>query len=1028
MAYFVDPNGKLFEADPSEQKALEAQGFRAAGRDDLVKHNEGVEYEQKSLLGKAGDVAVSGLQGIARASMAPGMAIESAITGKPAISPRHPDSAFTESVFSPEAQARKERHPFTAGTGEAVPTILAGGALGGAAAGGALTLPTAGGILVGESALSGVSQEAVDSVTAKRDFSAKAALMNGGVDLALGTLTFGLAHGGPLSAARRRAAGSAEAGVPTRNLLAELDPGEVPEAIGAQRRARSAGAAGAANAPYQAPKARAADVAGDAANDVEPFADDVWEGAQKAWKQGQETASVDDARFLAEPANRDKLTELAAMNTADNLDIGRKVLRDDASLAAKNADIARFADEWTPEQVAAKRQWVDETVAGDAEKLLTHIDETRRAAGDVQAGRAGARAGGAGAVDAGGIDNAIGRTLRSGLDRVRRAEGAEQAIAIDGLKRSVGGLVGDIRTSRNIDDATKKERTKLLTDFYGTLQQGLEREELFGKLGPLQKSTNEAVTRLIEPWRMIEGKLSDRLDDTWSEVGQRAINRETQAAKVATVLRSGPLEQREFLRHLSDGLQAADDLIAARQAHGITDVADLQIAKRAFQEIRNDVQLGRVLGVAEAKAGQARPGFGEMLTDAAISGVAGRIPVVGGVAGRAGKEFLERFGKAPELPKAGPLGAALDNRLKAYSRLQDLQDPAISQRLPEWLQGALRGKGGQVAGVAAALGTGALLAPGEAGAAELLPDQQRARDDFSAQLAVMPPDQQATQIRTAEAFARIQRRTEQRVKGAVSDLFALAKNPRAKPAHRSPEARAIDARALELDVPRHMARFMGGHDDPVDAFRERAETIRKAAADPARLAASMAENLGDLPTQQPEIFATMVGHTAATVEYLSATMPGVAGKSALDPEGYPPTFEEISEWAARFVGAFHPLDSLDDLASNDLQPEQMEAVLALWPEGYAMFQTTAMGEIHELSRQKRPIPLEALEQIDGALDLDGAGEPTLSSAMADLIRQASAKEAERMQQQQAQSAQPAPMVSQSPSRLASSSLASLHAE
>ncbi len=308
----------------------------------------------------------------------------------------------------------------------------------------------------------------------------------------------------------------------------------------------------------------------------------------------------------------------------------------------------------------------------------------------------------------------------------------------------------------------------------------------------------------------------------------------------------------------------------------------------------------------------------------------------------------------------------------------------------------------------------------------MLPEQQQARDELSQRLSTLPPDQQASALRSADSFARIQQRTEQRVQGSVKDLFALAKDPKAQPRYQSPKAREIDKRSADLDVPRHLARFMGKHDDPVDAWKEKAELLNSVTADPSKLAAHMAQNLGDLPQHQPEMFASMVGQTMATVEYLHGLMPVPSGQSALDPKGYPPTFEEISDWAGHWVGAVHPLDSLDDLASNQLVPQQVDAVQALWPEGYQMFQTAAMGQIHELAQSKGVIPREALEQIDSALNLDGAGEQTLSSAFADLLKKATAADAQKLQAE-ASKPQP-PMQSQGPSRLASSSLGSLHQE
>jgi hypothetical protein len=343
------------------------------------------------------------------------------------------------------------------------------------------------------------------------------------------------------------------------------------------------------------------------------------------------------------------------------------------------------------------------------------------------------------------------------------------------------------------------------------------------------------------------------------------------------------------------------------------------------------------------------------------------------------------------------------------------------------LGGALGGLStGKVAGVGGLLGAGALLASGEAQAATELPEQTQARQAMAAQLDGLDPDQAAVQVRTAEALARINQRVDTRVKGAVTDLFAIARDPKAPPPHRTPEARAIDRRARELDVPRAVARFMGRRDDPVQAWQDKRDMLTSVVQDPTKLAARMAENLGDLPTQQPEIFAKMVGQTMATVEYLHDKLPGASGKSALDPGGFPPSFEEITEFSGHWVGALYPLDSLDDLSTNELLPEQMEAVQALWPDGYARFQSAAMAQIHELSQAGHAIPLEALEQIDSALDLDGAGEPALSSAMAGLIRQAEQSEQQRLEQEQAKMPPPpGPTISQGPERLASSALGSI---
>lgn len=396
----------------------------------------------------------------------------------------------------------------------------------------------------------------------------------------------------------------------------------------------------------------------------------------------------------------------------------------------------------------------------------------------------------------------------------------------------------------------------------------------------------------------------------------------------------------------------------------------------------------------------------------------------------------DALSRSKEPMTKGQLGEALGRRGTAEWEVEQLQKQGLIRPIspeehaqhPAWsvetrYAPVFPGGGKAAVGLAVAGGAGALLASQNAGAAELLPDQQKARDEYQQRLSQMGPDEQAASLQAAETFARLQQRTTSRVESAVDALFSPAKGRDVGQRSLSRAQREIDAKAEKHGVSRATARFMGKTaDDLVSAWQDKSALVSKAVGDPMGLARVMAQNMGDLPHAEPEVFGKMVAQTLSVLSYLHDTMPTPSGKSVFDPQGYPPTDNEIQEWAARWSGALHPLDALDDLAVNDVQPETMEAVESQWPDAKAMFQQAAFKHIHELGQRGKAIPFDALEQLDRALDLGGAGEPLLSPDFAAIVTQARAQS-----DQQAQSKPPPqPIQSKEPERMTSSALATLH--
>jgi hypothetical protein len=1037
MPYFVNPAGEIFEADAKDARDLEAQGLKPASSEDITKHNESVAYEQKSLAGKAGDVATAGLQGVARGAMAPGLALQHAITGAmPAPEAGRAESALGESVFGPEAVARKERHPFTAMAGESVPTMLAAAATGGlaaapeAAAGGAARLGLVPGLaaLGGESATFGLSQEAVDAVTEKRDFSARAAGMNGLVNLAFGAVGMGLARGaGRLLGGEAGAAGrvarelggegagaAAEAGAtatPTvkRNWLGQIDKGTVPEAP-APGELRSVGAAGG------------------------NFDDSAAAKAIRELKDGKVKPGP-----IAEAAP--KMREHLASEGARSLDLIDEVLHDDATLGTKHADFIEGAKAFTPEQIAAQDEFAIGTRAA-GEKLANALADTEHA---------------------GGLGTAAREEIAKGLQRVAEADTpGERNVALDHYKRGLDSLVNRISRGGGaaVDNLTRDKLVQQVLAHADAVRAGLQDEHVFGANGALQQAENEAHKALIDPLKRIQKRLYEVTGKEFGRTGIGAIERRADPDALLRIFNDPRFGGENFQKDLRDALEAAQMRGEAREGFGTFKLARMPELRRAIEDLKSDFNTAQVLQFAEERAGGGGHGAAGASAGANIAAsvamhgaeaatlshgfASGRVlrPMQGQLAHNidsAARKLL-RLPEA-ELAKQGTaMREILDRYAKRVRNVDQLKDAAHEAGLPGPLRSLLRKAGAPIAaGGVAALGAG-LAGEGQAGAAEL-PAQRQNREAVDAQLRALSPAEQAVHARTAEAFARITQQTDVKVRSAVDELFRTATEPAARGRTLPKEQRALDQRAEALGVSRPMARFLGRKtDDPIDAWEAKSRTLSAIMADPTRLAQTMAENLGDLPSHQPEMFTAIVAQATQVASYLHQTMPQASGKSLFDPDGYPPSDSEINEWAGRWVGALHPLEALDDLARNDVLPEQMEAVQAMWPEAYELFQQSALRHIHELGQSGKLVPMDALVQLDSALALGGAGEPLLGPEMASLVRQA---ESQAGQQKGGAAAPgspggpsgasngggpPVPIRSKEPARLASASLNSLHAE
>lgn len=1036
MPIFIDPRtGEKFANVPDEEAERARREFGLVTPEEYA-------LEQRPFSEKAAETLETGVEGTLRGLEQLGSAADAVI---PDVLPDPPEAkagreAARAGLYGPEAAARRQRHPIASAIGEGLPIAAGGAGLGMAGTGvrGAL------GALALESGASGVSQEAIDATMEKRDFSAKAAAANGLTELAFGALFYGAgrALGGASSVADE-----AVPGVPgPRNLLDEIDPGTVPPPM-RQRPARSVGAAAGSTGDTMSRSDVARYI-----RDEDEIIDDLQTIAGGGPGERGAFQTFNDA-FAESMNNRVKRADFDAAEAAMAPEARAALGAEIDTIADDLESVAATLDARGGKKAAALLRTHINQLGGDGSiavldrskatldslhmKAITDVNDPY---GEVL-----------GAVDP------VANRIRAALENpayVGKQIAEQQAVRNAAWSDKTTGFIRNMRIANEVGPKLFK---KIEVDYHtGQLVMqydpsgfkallGLDPHQAKPVLeawGNILDSAEKMALNTVEVGAESAGRsplmaLQSSISDIRQVLAERA---RLYAAK--DIGRKGieALGRIESLPGVGGAVRGARAVMggknleaAAGSMGGYVPTKDRSVAAAKALMARRRGQLGGVTFSGHVDnmtaTKMAKPETRELLRRAAMAsnedlGRAESLRIAREFLGKqpdsaARKEALEVLAQMPSRKqehlyralreKSGPLTD------EDWQGIRSLVDRRHGQSGAVSVGDIARSPVGITTGVGAAGLAGHKMLQGE----PELPEQRLKREAFEAKAAALPPEDQAAHLSTAETLARVAAQAETRVRGAISELFSGSTRPA------SGKARAIELRANELDVSRAVVRFMGTRtDDPVEAWKEKRELLSGLVADPARIARTMAKSLGTLPRTEPEIFMKMVAQTMGTVEHLYSLAPGPSGKSALDAEGYPPSLEEITAWAGHWVGSLHPLDTIDDLVANDLVPEQLESVRALHADTFELFQRVALGEIGRMRQSGKRIPMHQLEQIDTALDLNGAGEPVLSWDMARLIQMGEQQAAQTGQQPPQQS----PMQSKGAERVASSAMASMRPE
>lgn len=122
-------------------------------------------------------------------------------------------------------------------------------------------------------------------------------------------------------------------------------------------------------------------------------------------------------------------------------------------------------------------------------------------------------------------------------------------------------------------------------------------------------------------------------------------------------------------------------------------------------------------------------------------------------------------------------------------------------------------------------------------------------------------------------------------------------------------------------------------------------------------------------------------------QYLMSQIPsGSKSPTIFEPSRtLPPSTLEMAVFAQKWSAVANPLSVLDDLRRGTVTHAQIDAIKVVYPALYAQVQQKTMDHIIKLDQQGKRMPFDDRLQLDLFLDLNGAGEPTLSGEFSDRL-------------------------------------------
>lgn len=523
---------------------------------------------------------------------------------------------------TPEALARKEENPLAHGIGQSLPSVAAGGALGGATLGGAAL-----GLGV-ESVASGASQEAANAALEGREFDLGNAAEAAAIELAIGTATLGAVKVGNLflggagkgvmnELPKGIAAGPGNVKRAATAVEAASDEGVVDVMAQAAEGATKKKAKIATDLPPGPERAEALASTADVHYDrmATEFAEEADKVDAVMSKLGDTSASPMVEQRLREtigeqsPAQMRAVTETTELGSAFRRELTKPL--DEVAEAVDEAPL-KWADDSPPVSGTQPLQpfkdgegfsfETGETLPREFKKGDGYNFETGQIEKSSKPAKPAKPRTLATTNKLRGIASEIDTTIRNMTTKLdESSDSVEWYLAMRKAKQEMQDKVRMLSNMENKGDEVLHAKLQKLSDDFAThLKNELTKQEHWGKAAEIEAGINAAWHDKWLKGRLVaQGDLARKVGRQY-RTGRELV--EYDPAKIRSFMKGDKVSRTVTQRHLDNIVDGWEDMAKVHELHGTASPADIKLLRDASKRARERMAL--VDEIQDAVAGR----------------------------------------------------------------------------------------------------------------------------------------------------------------------------------------------------------------------------------------------------------------------------------------------------------------------------------------------------------------------------------------------------------------------------------------